>query len=218
MNKRKNIRLAGYDYSSTGSYFITICLHNKDCLFGTIENNEMVLNEYGNIAFNELEHLPLRFPNIGLDVFQIMPNHIHAIISIKNVGAGLAPTRLVGNEQDNVTESISDKENTSESKIRTYFSHSLSTVAAEKGLPKNMAGASPAPTVVTIGNMVGVYKSLVSKKILDAFKKNYPNTLFGKIWQRNYYEHIIRTTKSYNDIFNYIRCNPKNWEDDILKP
>lgn len=218
MHKRKNIRLANYNYSSAGSYFITICSHNKDCLFGSIENQHMLLNEYGDIAFDEMKYLPLRFPNIVIDVSQIMPNHIHAIISIANVGAGLAPARLLAEESDNLLETISKKESGIEPESPPCFSDDLLHTAIDNDLSHNRAGASPAPTCVTIGNMVGAYKSLVSKKILEAFQKNYPNTLFGKIWQRNYYEHIIRNTESYNHIYHYIRSNPGNWDSDTLKP
>jgi REP element-mobilizing transposase RayT len=60
------------------------------CRFGKIEKNEMVLNEFGMIAYNEWIKLPERFPNFTLDVFQIMPNHMHGIIS---VGAGFTPAQ-----------------------------------------------------------------------------------------------------------------------------
>ena len=76
---RRCLRLKGYDYSQAGMYFITICCQNDICRFGKIENGEMVLNEYGQIAYNEWEKLPERYPNMVLDVFQIMPNLIHTV-------------------------------------------------------------------------------------------------------------------------------------------
>lgn len=90
MHHRRSIRLKGYDYSSAGLYFITSCCQDMQCRFGKIEKNEMVLNEFGRIAYNEWIKLPERFPNFELDVFQIMPNHMHGIIS---VGAGFTPAR-----------------------------------------------------------------------------------------------------------------------------
>ena len=53
IHHRRSIRLKGYDYAQAGLYFITICCEDKICLFGHIENGEMILNEYGEIAFNE---------------------------------------------------------------------------------------------------------------------------------------------------------------------
>lgn len=75
IHHRKSIRLKGYDYSQAGAYFITICCHNRICRFGNIENKKMILNELGQIAFDEWIKLPERFLNFELDVFQIMPNH-----------------------------------------------------------------------------------------------------------------------------------------------
>src|SRR4051794_31074983 len=86
-HNRHSIRLKGYDYSKAGAYFITICCQNRKCWFGNIVNDEMELNEYGRIAENELIKLPQRFENMEPDVFQIMPNHMHLIIT---VGAPLA--------------------------------------------------------------------------------------------------------------------------------
>ncbi len=95
IHHRKSIRLKGYDYAQAGLYFMTICCHGRLCRFGKIENNEMILNEYGQIAFNTWEMLPQQFSNLELDVFQIMPNHIHGIISLtNNVGAGFTPALI----------------------------------------------------------------------------------------------------------------------------
>ena len=87
IHHRRSIRLSGYDYSQEGAYFITICCQDKVCRFGTVENDKMMLNECGLIAANEWIALPNRFINIEVDVFQIMPNHIHGIIIVKDVGA-----------------------------------------------------------------------------------------------------------------------------------
>ena len=88
MHNRRSIRLKGYDYSQAGMYFITICCQDRICRFGHVENDQMILNEYGQIAYNEWLKLPQRFPRLELDVFQIMPNHMHGIFAL--VGATLA--------------------------------------------------------------------------------------------------------------------------------
>lgn len=59
--------------------------------FGNIENDEITLNEYGTIAYNEWIKLTERFSYFELDVFQIMPNHMHAIIALNTVRAGFTP-------------------------------------------------------------------------------------------------------------------------------
>ncbi len=86
--KRKSARLKGYDYSSVGLYFITICTHNRKCLFSNIvgaihESPENKLTEYGQIAEQNIKILPDRF-NISIPKYVIMPNHIHLIIEISN--------------------------------------------------------------------------------------------------------------------------------------
>ena len=82
--KRRSIRLQGYDYSSNGAYFVTICVQNKECLFGHVENGEMVLNDAGEIVQKWWNKLETKFPNITLDEHVIMPNHFHGILMIAN--------------------------------------------------------------------------------------------------------------------------------------
>ncbi len=188
-HNRRRIRLKGYNYSQAGLYFITICCQDRICRFGHIDNSEMTLNEYGKIANNGWSKLPERFPNVELDVFQIMPNHIHGIIILNEmpVGAGFTPVQIINNtpaqnKTDNAT---------------TDF---------------NRATARVAPTV---SDIVGAYKSLVANECLKIFKMN--NETMGKLWQRNYWEHIIRNEQSYRNISEYIINNPANWISDTLK-
>jgi REP element-mobilizing transposase RayT len=80
---RRSIRLKGYNYSSEGFYFITICTEGRRCLFGTIINGKMVLNDYGKIVDNEWQNtIKIRNGDVVLHEYVIMPNHIHAIIQI----------------------------------------------------------------------------------------------------------------------------------------
>lgn len=81
IHHRRSIRLKGYDYSQPGAYFVTIVTHQRQCLFGEIVNNEMILNDYGKIAAQCWNDIPKHFPNAILDEFVIMPNHIHGIIT-----------------------------------------------------------------------------------------------------------------------------------------
>ena len=84
IHNRKSMRFNGYDYSQEGAYFITICCKDRACLFGEIKNREMILNANGIIAHNEwLQTTKIR-SNVELDVFVIMPNHIHGIVIINN--------------------------------------------------------------------------------------------------------------------------------------
>ena len=75
-------RLKGYDYSSEGAYFITICAKDRECLFGEIINEKIVLNDLGKIAFDEWQKTEKIRQNILIDEFVIMPNHLHGILIV----------------------------------------------------------------------------------------------------------------------------------------
>lgn len=77
---RRSIRLKGYDYAGAGAYFVTICAHNRECLFGKIVDGKMVLNDAGRMVETVWDQLPIRFPHLELDEFIVMPNHIHGIL------------------------------------------------------------------------------------------------------------------------------------------
>jgi len=164
MNKRKNIRLKNYDYSSAGLYFVTICTNKFLQLFGKIKNGEMILNEFGKIVNNNWIDLTNHYENILLHSFIVMPNHFHGIIEITNVGA----------------------------------IHEL-PLQYDRKLRRQML----------IPKIIGRYKMQTSKQI------NILRKMQGKpVWQRNYYEHIIRNEQSYLEISDYIKNNPKKWETD----
>jgi REP element-mobilizing transposase RayT len=89
IHHRRSIRLKEYDYSQMGAYFITICTHNRQCLFGMITNNELHLNEQGKMIYNYWQKLTTGFSHIQLDEFVVMPNHLHGIV-------------FIGEENDNI--------------------------------------------------------------------------------------------------------------------
>lgn len=172
IHHRRSIRLKGYDYSQAGAYFITICCHNREHRFGKIENGEMRLNEMGQIAYNEWLKTPQLRLNVSLDVFVVMPNHLHGIIVINGRGELNSPSP-----------------GSSDGNIRGEFDSPLRS-------PTN-----------NIGAIVRGYKSAVTKQL------NLINT-GGPVWQRNYYENIIRNAESYQRIANYIVNNPTKWNED----
>lgn len=92
---RRSIRLLGYDYTRSGSYFVTVCAHERQCLLGEIADGEMAPNELGQLVRTTWEALPGRFPSVQLDANVLMPNHIHGIITL--VGARfIAPSSESG--------------------------------------------------------------------------------------------------------------------------
>ena len=197
--QRKSIRLKGYDYSNAGLYFITICCKDRVCRFGDVVNGEMVLNEFGQIAHDGWIKLVERFSNFELDVFQIMPNHMHGIIVLKNIPvvSGFTPDP---NKEDPNKEDPNKEDPSAEYPNKPE----KNTIDQIEKKSKDIAPSIP--------DIVGAYKSLVSNGSLKKYKLR--NQAMGKLWQSNYYEHIIRNEQSFQNISSYIINNPKKWEED----
>lgn len=235
IHHRKSIRLQGYDYSQAGLYFITVCCEGREHRFGTVENGEMILNEFGTVAYNEWAKLAERFPNFELDVFQIMPNHMHGIIALavaqnntheNNVGAGFTPAQnttpapIVGAGFTPALNENGQPDNNKGQPVVAGFTPAANddkqnNKGQPQGLPLRVTGhdnGATARVAPTIGDIVGAYKSLVTNACIDIC--NSKNIRLGKLWQRNYHEHIIRDEQSYQTISKYIINNPKNWKDD----
>lgn len=88
IHHRRSVRLREYDYSQAGLYFVTICVKNKECVFGDIANGEMMLNEYGKMVNNCWLSIPQHYPYTVLHEFVVMPNHVHGILEIMPNGVG----------------------------------------------------------------------------------------------------------------------------------
>ena len=80
-------RVPNYDYSQNGYYFVTICTKNKTCDFGSVFGQRIILSPAGYIAKKCWTDIPKHFPHIDIDVFAIMPNHVHGIVVINHVDA-----------------------------------------------------------------------------------------------------------------------------------
>jgi putative transposase len=193
IHHRRSIRFRGYDYSAPGAYFVTIDTHRMKCLFGKIVNGVMRLNDYGEIAHAEWLKTPSIRPEIMLDEFQIMPNHMHAIIIIMesgndSVGAhGNAPIIAHGNAP--------------------IIAHGNAPVSNGGGIG-GAHGRSPLRrSARSLGSLIGGFKSAVTIRI-----NRIRRTPGDKIWQRNYHEHIIRSSDELRRIRKYIRDNPARWD------
>ena len=82
IHHRHSIRLKDHDYSEAGLYFVTICIHGKECLFGVVQDGEIALNEAGLAVQAAWFDLPRRFAGLELDSQVIMPNHFHGILAL----------------------------------------------------------------------------------------------------------------------------------------
>jgi putative transposase len=190
IHHRRSIRLKNWDYSSPWPYFITICAFDRSDFFGVVDNCKMNLNQFGIIVQNAWFELSNHNSHITLDEFVVMPDHIHGIIIINppgSVGAGHRPA------------------------LGTDIVPSLNGAGHRPALGTdivpslNEAGHRPAPTV-GLPEIVRKFKSFSGRQI---------NILRGStgnpVWQRNYYDHIVRTETELIRIRNYIRKNPEDY-------
>jgi putative transposase len=189
--RRKSIRLKHYDYSQAGAYFVTVCTHERQCLFGEIQNGNMRLNQFGQIVADCWLNLPHHYSHIELHDYVVMPNHFHGIVVIVDtVGAGF---------------------------VRAGFkpARTESLEFARKEPAMVGVGLKPAPTNPTPTGRHGLPEIVRALKTFSARRINeYRNTPGISVWQRNYYEHIIRNEAAYLKIANYIQTNPQRWLED----
>ena len=185
-------RLKNWDYGSNSAYFITICTKNRGHFFGEINNGKMQLNELGKNAVQFWMEIPNHFPFIELGNFVVMPNHTHGILIIdKPVDNRAVDTPNV--EMPNLGISTG------------CISTGLSTDIPQKPKPKN-GGKIDEWKPGTIGVIINQYKRMVTihnRKINPNFA-----------WQSNFHDHIIRNSKSFENIQNYIENNPAQWKED----
>ena len=173
IHHRRSIRLAGYDYTRAGAYYITIVTWQREEIFGEVVNGEMQLSSMGRIAEENWRLIPKHFSHAELEAFVVMPNHIHGIIILDDdIRTGTTPAP-----------------------IRTGTINRAPTPTEQ--FQKPVAGSIP--------TIMRTYKASVSRRI----QKEHHET---NIWQRNYYEHIIRDQADYERIGGYILSNPVNWD------
>ena len=155
---RKSIRLQGYDYSSNGAYFITICVKDghemlRDERVYVGARIARPLSDIGKVVKTTIENIPKIYNGVFIDIFTIMPNHIHMIVRIEN---------------------------------------------SRRAISKD-GRAMRAPTISRIINQ---FKGYVTKQI--GFS----------IWQKLFYDEIIRNEQAYNSIWHYIDENPEKLAED----
>jgi len=191
----------------------------------------METNSTGRIVQLEWQSMVGRFKNILLRAFVIMPNHLHGIIDIQGtfVGATQPTTDQVSDGKDLLVEGLADDcggSPTSVSHIsqgratRRLACGAMSIDNADLHKVRDSLDGSPlhkkrpnGPTSNSLGAMISQFKSRATKriwKLIDSSKQ--------PIWQRNYYEHIIRNEQEYHQIIQYIEMNPQRWQEDRLNP
>ena len=169
---RRSIRLPSYDYSQPGAYFGTLCVADRRCIFGEIEDGEIRLSELGAFVAEHWASLSAHYPNVILDEFVILPNHVRGIIRLSS-----------------------------------------------EGLPVVGAGFQPAQPPHTSKLIRSLPDIIRGFKTYTARRTTWIRGTPGQaLWQRNYYEHIVRGEGDLEAIRRYIVENPLKWAEDEENP
>ena len=167
--KRKLQRLAGYDYSQCGTYFITICTQNKRCLFGRYSDAGITLNDAGKMVSEKFAEVSEYYSDIVVEKHIVMPNHLHGLLSIQE-----------------------------DSKLQPC------------SLPTD--GTYLLPTILS--TYVQRFKTLTTKLYIDGVKSGSYPPFDQKLWQKSYYDHIIRDETDFATHWEYIEFNPIRFRED----
>ena len=191
--KRKQIRLKNFDYSQPGYYYVTICTYGRQELFGEIVTDKMVLNKNGQIIKECLENISNNFKDIELDIYCIMPNHVHATIQICRGLIHQTRDKSINKLQNNIDNCNTDQN------IAGMINHA----------PTNWICMTHNKT--TLGKIVRYFKARASKIIHNFNEDNFK-------WQRLFYDRIIDNKKTLDNIRKYIKNNPATWDNDEHNP
>ena len=188
--RRKTIRLQNYDYSQNGAYFVTICTAHKRPLFGVVRRGDpfgrppvpayVELSETGRIVESYLTEIPSHYPDVHLASYVIMPDHIHMILV------------LTQNQPQRAGQCPAPTEESDLSCRRGGTPGPPATI--EKPAPPCRRGGTPGPPALP--------------KIINAFKSLTTRKAGTSLWQRRYYEHILRSQQDFNEAAGYIAGNP----------
>jgi putative transposase len=156
---RRSIRVKGFDYTTPGAYFVTVCVQNRACILGEVVDGAVQLSTPGLVAESWWCSVSNTFPSVEIDAYVIMPNHLHGILRFGSVDDADAPPVTLG-------------------RVMQWFK---SKTTLDYGIGVEQYGWPPYPS---------------------------------RLWQRNYYEHIVRDEAELTRIRAYIDGNPGRWTED----
>ena len=188
---RKKLRIPDFDYSQPGAYFVTIVTQDRKTLFGQIVDGKMILNDIGGMVEEVIDQIPEHYPGIHVDLYVVMPNHIHLLFLISDVVAGprACHTDTTKHGQPQGIESTEER-------------------------PGQTQEVDLTEERISLPEIVHRIKSLSTHQYILGVRDKGWLRFEKRLWQRSYYEHIIRNEKDYQEIYDYIAANPMSWEKD----
>ena len=186
---RRSIRLRDFDYAGNAMYFVTVCAVGRRCLFGEIDDGSMTLNAVG--AMVEREWLRSATIRVELDLhsFVVMPNHLHCLLTCTPLDEPIPAVGARGARPGPAT----------------GLSHRCHRVGRVKGARHAPLRTTPR----SLGSFIGGFKAAATRQYREV-----TGEMGGSLWQRGYYEHVVRDDRDFARIGGYIANNPANWTLD----
>jgi REP element-mobilizing transposase RayT len=218
IHHRRSIRLQGYDYSSPGAYYVTLCSFGKQCIFGRVVDDQMQENECGKIVRQQwFESAQIR-QELKLDAFTVMPNHLHGILWIVGPNGvrpgenGVRPSAERVRAAENMDLARAERaKRVGPSAARPRL---IPIEPLESGrTPFGPTNRIPAMRPHSLGSWASGFKSAATTRIRKHWNK--PHAI---VWQEDYFEHVIRDEDELNRIRDYILSNPARWKFDHENP
>ncbi|MFN8697968.1 MAG: hypothetical protein ACK500_12270 [Flavobacteriales bacterium] len=213
----ESVRKAGYDYSKPGSYFITICTHQRKHYFGAVQSGNMHLSVAGEKAQQIWRLIPDQFEYVTLGEFIIMPNHLHGIIHLrsseflddKSAKEGLK------NHLTKVSEAAAEQIN---KEVNNQLLEPSGLITPNNAIMKSIPGNNES-NITKQGGCTGSMNPMLHdsvSKIIRWYKGRSAKEIRQHTqdfkWHPKFHDHIIRNALAYNQITAYIINNPMNWE------
>ncbi len=182
--RRHSMRLKGYDYATGGAYFVTICTHHREDLLGSVVSGVVRPSECGLVVQRAWNDLPGHYPHVALDDFVLMPNHVHGVL-------------FLGDEEvvnDIVVAGLRPATTTAGNASRPSYGDAASTRAARRH---------------SLSEIVRAFKTFSARRI-NALR----GTPASPVWQRGFYDHVVRDEPDLRRIRQYVLDNPLTWDAD----
>lgn len=191
-NRYDSTRMQSWDYRWSAWYFLTICTDRRLPYFGEVRNGIVGLTPAGCVAARYWQNIEEIHDRAILDVFIVMPNHVHGLLGLLPEEESKEALRKVSSATVD-TSRKPDESETDESETKT---DRMSEISPEAG---------------SVSTIIRSYKAAVTKRIRGTLRAD-----FG--WQSRFYDHIVRTKHTFDRVRHYICTNPVHWKLDRNRP
>jgi REP element-mobilizing transposase RayT len=199
---RRSIRLPTYDYRNCGAYFVTVCTHQRRPLFADVTTGQLRETKLGRAVRRAWSEIPEHSPQVAIDAFVVMPDHVHGIVIIRSAVPLTETQSKMG---------IAGAQRGNASATRTIIRPDTGIVGAQHAAPlqfrtRSKCGVAPGG----LGAIVRSFKSATANAI-----NRIRESPGAPVWQRNYYDHVVRDDAEMQRSQWYIRTNPERWIRDL---